>query len=1143
MMRTLSWFAAALSLTCVGAALSHAQTVVWDGEDGTPFWSHDKNWISVAPPVPVNDIPPYGIVEIGVFKSTQDVMVLLDENYGTAPNQLIFQLVLAGGADLINSPNGGVTANQLYIGSDTVISKQQSPGSSITIFGDGLNTLGTTTIQDGSSLNLNSQMAAGSAVVRNGAFVIDPGGAVFGNGRIELLPSAAPAFRNKGTLSAGAFGLFLDPPATQLQITWDGFNSIVDLDGATNSGVVNVFKNAMLRIDAPRILPFGGDLNLHSGATLRVSSDWTIDGGTVDVNTDGIVFGTPGPAAHLSGAPLNFAGGVMTLDAIDALVIDAPFTAAGGVISNGGTITINSVATIQAEADFKMTGVTSKIIVNNVVRIDMPDFDLDGDGTPLNVTTINGGGYLDLNLGNGADEDFNHTINLLGGTLDVTTADKNWSVGAGSVVNASGPASSVVTGNLLRVIGYAEINVATGSELHVNAPLRFEGNSTVNVGANALLDFDTATFANSSARYIGAGTLYSGDATIVAATTWSLATVNLDDGNVTLFANLTINANSIDDDGDGFDRVITINDGTQLTVNIAGAGAWALDSAGAINYNGDLAGNDSYLGGSSIALNGSVNHSGAGRIDARLNIGATGRININGDKSVLSLNGGDSSTSPNTMSGGAVDGAGSLLLPGGRELRGFGAINVPVSGSGGVWADNGVLTLKTTFQLVQLGAADADGILNIPNPWDTSQVSAVELLGGELRGAAITNSNTGGIGGHGLVSAKIINNTRIDAKKTGVLLLNNSANDNDWDGVTGIGQLNADAAELELRDNASFPFTGTITAVSGGSVFANGFPLEFEPGSTLKLAAGRFRSTHSTNFGGNVSVLPGGASTVAIQGIALFEGSGTTTLRDDLQLDSSLTTIQANAQLHAVAAGATLVVHTGTLRLLDGATLDVPIENQSIFDLGTVAAAGHAAAGGFQQTASGLWALDLGGTGVNEFDSLDLTGSASLDGTLVLSRVNGFVPSFGQTFEILTAEGGISGKFAAVLATMPRGLKIDVIYKPESVTLKVSSASMFTADFDHDLDVDRADLSIWKAAFHINNLGDADGDGDSDGVDFLFWQRQVGLANLTSNAALAPEPSSYLHISIGLAVVTGCQRWNSRRRRAGRGATDSMASA
>ena len=63
------------------------------------------------------------------------------------------------------------------------------------------------------------------------------------------------------------------------------------------------------------------------------------------------------------------------------------------------------------------------------------------------------------------------------------------------------------------------------------------------------------------------------------------------------------------------------------------------------------------------------------------------------------------------------------------------------------------------------------------------------------------------------------------------------------------------------------------------------------------------------------------------------------------------------------------------------------------------------------------------------------------------------------------------------------------------------------ADFNNDGYVGTMDLTIWSNAFGVNDAGDADGDGDTDGRDFLYWQRNYRGEPLGLIAAV-PEPSS-----------------------------------
>jgi hypothetical protein len=86
--------------------------------------------------------------------------------------------------------------------------------------------------------------------------------------------------------------------------------------------------------------------------------------------------------------------------------------------------------------------------------------------------------------------------------------------------------------------------------------------------------------------------------------------------------------------------------------------------------------------------------------------------------------------------------------------------------------------------------------------------------------------------------------------------------------------------------------------------------------------------------------------------------------------------------------------------------------------------------------------------------------------------------------------------------------------------------SAATADFNGDGFVNNTDLTIWQSAYGINNLGDADNDGDSDGRDFMMWQRQYGAGTLLSAASQVPEPSS-----LGLCALATLGIMGSRHRR------------
>ncbi len=82
----------------------------------------------------------------------------------------------------------------------------------------------------------------------------------------------------------------------------------------------------------------------------------------------------------------------------------------------------------------------------------------------------------------------------------------------------------------------------------------------------------------------------------------------------------------------------------------------------------------------------------------------------------------------------------------------------------------------------------------------------------------------------------------------------------------------------------------------------------------------------------------------------------------------------------------------------------------------------------------------------------------------------------------------------------------------------------FTADFNRDGTVGSLDLAQWKNDAGQSAGSDADFDGDSDGNDFLAWQRQLGSQVTTVAAQMAiPEPASWVLLLLaGLLAPKTC---------------------
>jgi hypothetical protein len=94
-------------------------------------------------------------------------------------------------------------------------------------------------------------------------------------------------------------------------------------------------------------------------------------------------------------------------------------------------------------------------------------------------------------------------------------------------------------------------------------------------------------------------------------------------------------------------------------------------------------------------------------------------------------------------------------------------------------------------------------------------------------------------------------------------------------------------------------------------------------------------------------------------------------------------------------------------------------------------------------------------------------------------------------------------------------------------------ASLFSADFNGDLTANELDLAIWQNHYGSTSSapsvrGDADGDRDVDGRDFLTWQQQVGspLPPITEVQAV-PEPTAAVLALLSLFALGKRQRHSS----------------
>ena len=129
-----------------------------------------------------------------------------------------------------------------------------------------------------------------------------------------------------------------------------------------------------------------------------------------------------------------------------------------------------------------------------------------------------------------------------------------------------------------------------------------------------------------------------------------------------------------------------------------------------------------------------------------------------------------------------------------------------------------------------------------------------------------------------------------------------------------------------------------------------------------------------------------------------------------------------------------------------------------------------------------------------------------------------------------TLAPGASFNLGAIFNTsMAKDLNFDFLQFGQSqsfdgaVIFAPLAAATIPGDFDQNGVVNGQDLNLWKTNFGGSALPNSDGDSDSDGNDFLVWQRSVTAGAAAPAAAAVPEPAS-VTLVFALATALGVYR-------------------
>lgn len=238
---------------------------------------------------------------------------------------------------------------------------------------------------------------------------------------------------------------------------------------------------------------------------------------------------------------------------------------------------------------------------------------------------------------------------------------------------------------------------------------------------------------------------------------------------------------------------------------------------------------------------------------------------------------------------------------------------------------------------------------------------------------------------------------------------------------SGAGTVSLKSGTLSIgSDGATFNFDPGLFQWSGGTIdgsLTNAGFLRWS-GGTINVGAGSLTNAKKgslTLTGSGTEYLSGSygsSNTLVNQGTIVQADPGKLSLlgslsnSGDVTIAGTLTAVGDYTQTGGTTtlAGGTLSAFNDNLNggaLSGNGTVATNLNNTAgqINAGGTGTAGVIAITGNYTQGASGVLNIDIGGTGNDQFDRLNVSGTATLGGTINASLVNNFTPAAGQTFQ------------------------------------------------------------------------------------------------------------------------------------------------
>ncbi|MGA2739325.1 MAG: hypothetical protein ABSG65_18030 [Bryobacteraceae bacterium] len=795
----------------------------------------------------------------------------------------------------------------------------------------------------------------------------------------------------------------------------------------TTTGALTVASGGSLDVDnqgsGSSSLTLGGSLtnsgNMQVGnfyetspSTVKVTGTYTGTGGTVQVSA-GNTAGANSLLEITGAAPGTLTGAYQVNAYAGSAAVE---WGSGGITSIGNGASAAGTVDLSGSSAYMEIGATnSNSALKNLATIASNGGLQIQDGASVTIAralTVANGGYLDLDNGGNGGSSLN-----IGGALT-----NSGNVQVGNFYMTSGSTASV--GTSLTNSSTGTIDVVGANYDAVNAVLKVTGPSlsnsgTINLEGNNLGDAELE---------IAGNVALSGTGKIVL----SNVATNIITGTAT--TDTLTNSSTIEGSGT-IENIGIVNTGT-IAANQS-VPLLILPSSGGLNNTGTLsvsAGDTMQIGtsagGALTNFSGTTLGGGTYTVGGTLQFGASG-ASIVTDGANISLTGAGAQM---------INFGGGNLLTNLATITGAGSLTLGTSW--GTFTTTGSFTNNGTLAV---GAGDkfivdsADTLTNFSSSTDTLTGGVYKITGLlEFKGANIvTNDASITLSGA---------NSKIDSSSGANALANFAVNGAGATFSLGSGRSFTTAGNftnnglLSLAAGDTFDVNGNLTNLTGttlaGGAYYVGGTLEFNGADIVTNSANITLSSttakivnqsaanallgFNTNTAAGSFTLSGNASLSTTGGS--FTNAGTVTVSS-----GSTFTIGGSSYNYTQTGGTTNVngtlagAGTGALDLNGGnlygtGTLDYGVVDTATITPGTSATStGELQVNGtYAQNSGGALDVTIGGTTAGaKFDQLNVSGAATLNGTLNITLASGYTPAVGNTFDILNASS-IGGDFSTI---------------------------------------------------------------------------------------------------------------------------------